>query len=506
MSKESAAKVRLDYKGKMILAPMVRIGTLPTRLLALEYGADIVYTEEIIDWRLLRSRRVENRLLDTVDYVDMTDDTLVLRFARAERGHVVLQIGTSDPDRAVKVAKMVQDDVDGIDVNMGCPKAFSLKGGMGAALLTQPQKVEKILCSLVKAVDIPVTCKIRILSNLQDTLNLVDVIQQTGVAALAVHGRTKEERPNNKNHVDVIQKVVEHASIPVIANGGSANNREGQENTFEGIQQFWKTTGASSVMVARAAEWNISVFSDKGKQGIYEIVGQYLDYAIKYDQPYIVSKYSIQQILGGDQETVIGKQFLSASTMHEMCLVFGKGEAFKKKQEWLRTESERLGIGSYGNTQLTRVRRDVTVAPRKRKLSEVYCSDDISGVNEVTEMFCPFVRGHYPTHLDIPKTKLLMWCRKHHKGQECYENAPLYHSWQKDKMFRSVVVSHGQAFSSESWEKSKKWAEQAAAIVALHCLGVKAVKLDEGASTDSGIVYVNDDGGLDKIPMNQTSQ
>merc|ERR1711953_965104 len=74
-----AKSKKLDYVGKMILAPMVKIGTLPTRLLALDYGADLVYTEEIIDYRLLRSKRVANAKLETIDYIDKTDDTLVLR-------------------------------------------------------------------------------------------------------------------------------------------------------------------------------------------------------------------------------------------------------------------------------------------------------------------------------------------------------------------------------------------------------------------------------------------
>ena len=71
--KESEAKnmrPRLNYENKMIMAPMVKIGTTPARLVALEYGADIVYTEEIIDWRLLRSTRVENPVLNTIDYID----------------------------------------------------------------------------------------------------------------------------------------------------------------------------------------------------------------------------------------------------------------------------------------------------------------------------------------------------------------------------------------------------------------------------------------------------
>ena len=78
---------KINYIGKMILAPMVKIGTLPTRLLAIDYGADLVYTEEIIDWRLLRSKRIENDQLETVDYIDQTDDTLVLRIApKKEKG------------------------------------------------------------------------------------------------------------------------------------------------------------------------------------------------------------------------------------------------------------------------------------------------------------------------------------------------------------------------------------------------------------------------------------
>ena len=61
---------RLDYRNKMIMAPMVKIGTTPSRLVALDYGADILYTEEIIDWRLIRSKRIENPVLNTIDYID----------------------------------------------------------------------------------------------------------------------------------------------------------------------------------------------------------------------------------------------------------------------------------------------------------------------------------------------------------------------------------------------------------------------------------------------------
>ena len=100
---------------------------------------------------------------------------------------------------------------------MGCPKDFSIKGGMGAALLRQPEKIQEILATLVQNVKIPVTCKIRILDSLEETLNLCKMIQNCGVSALAVHGRRKEERSHQNNHDDYIRAISKELKIPVIA-------------------------------------------------------------------------------------------------------------------------------------------------------------------------------------------------------------------------------------------------------------------------------------------------
>jgi tRNA-dihydrouridine synthase 2 len=107
--------------------------------------------------------------------------------------------------------------VAGIDINMGCPKEFSVKGGMGSALLTQPEKAQKILRTLVQGVKIPVTCKIRILPDLESTVELCKKLASCGIAAIAVHGRTKEERPRHANHNDFIRAVAQSVNIPVIA-------------------------------------------------------------------------------------------------------------------------------------------------------------------------------------------------------------------------------------------------------------------------------------------------
>lgn len=116
----------LDYAQKLILAPMVRVGSLPMRLLALRYGADIVYSPEIVDKKLLRSSRRLNPILGTIDYIDNNGGGLVLRIHPSEQSKLVLQLGSSDPQLAVEAAKKVMNDVSGIDLNCGCPKSFSI--------------------------------------------------------------------------------------------------------------------------------------------------------------------------------------------------------------------------------------------------------------------------------------------------------------------------------------------------------------------------------------------
>lgn len=190
----------LDYRNKLILAPMVRVGTLPMRLLALEYGADLVYSEEIIDWKMMKCYRKENPVLETVDFVDPLDSSVIFRTCSLEKGKVILQIGTASAERALKVAKLVEKDVAGIDINMGCPKEFSVKGGMGAALAANMKNAKNILTTLVNSLSIPVTCKIRIRKTTEETIAHVKELESTGIAAIAIHGRTRDERPQHRPH------------------------------------------------------------------------------------------------------------------------------------------------------------------------------------------------------------------------------------------------------------------------------------------------------------------
>ncbi|XP_053203485.1 tRNA-dihydrouridine(20) synthase [NAD(P)+]-like [Panonychus citri] len=306
-------KIFNNYCDKIILAPMVRINTLPMRLLALDYGADLVYSEEIIDHKLIKCKRIVNDALGTIDYLD-AEDKVAFRTCDIERDKVIVQIGTADPERALKAAKLVEQDVSGIDINMGCPKGFSIKGGMGAALLKKPETVYQILTTLTSNLSIPVTCKIRCLSSLENTLELVKIIQSTGVSAIGVHGRTKDERPQHKNRNDFIREISRYLSIPVIANGGS-----GDIKCYDDIEVFRRQTEASSVMLARAPESNCSIFRKDGLLSMDEVISDYLKYSIEYDTNINAVKYGVQHMMGSYQATPRGKACLRSISVREIC-------------------------------------------------------------------------------------------------------------------------------------------------------------------------------------------
>lgn len=109
------------------------------------------------------------------------------------------------------------NDVAGIDINMGCPKQFSIKGGMGVALLNNMEKACKILNAVISAVNIPVTCKIRVTTEIEKTVDICRKLESTGIAAIAVHGRTKDERPRHANRNYLLKILSSQLQIPVIA-------------------------------------------------------------------------------------------------------------------------------------------------------------------------------------------------------------------------------------------------------------------------------------------------
>lgn len=292
------------YANKIILAPMIRENSLPFRLLCLKLGADIVYSEEIIDHALSICERIENKQLNTVDFVNKAG-RVIFRTCPEEKEKLVVQLGSNKPERALFTAKLISNDVMGVDFNFGCPKSFSLKGGMGAAMLSKPDDIKELLTTCVQNLNIPVTCKIRVLPSLEKTLELVKMIESCGVAALAVHGRTKDQRSDCECQVNYIKAIRDCLSIPVIANGGSNCIK-----TYDDILRFKELTGASSVMIARAAMKNPSIFSeDRLLKPIETIIPEFLKLAVKYENYLPNTRYAIQAMMS---TSVYGNGFLNS--------------------------------------------------------------------------------------------------------------------------------------------------------------------------------------------------
>ncbi|KAF5273555.1 hypothetical protein FQR65_LT04553 [Abscondita terminalis] len=443
----------LTYNDKVILAPMVRVGTLPMRLLALDYGADIVYSEELIDWKFLRTVRRVNDVLGTVDFIDRSDGSVVFRTCDKEKDKVVVQLGTCDPQRALQVAKLIENDIAGIDINMGCPKEFSLKGGMGAALLKQPDKAKAILSTLVQNIKIPITCKIRVLPSVDDTINLVTELASTGISAIGVHGRTKDERPQHPNRNETIKKIAESINIPVIANGGS---REIEK--YSDIFKFKEDCGCSSVMLARVAQGNCSIFRPKGLKPLDNVIIDYLKYAVDCDNAPSNTKYCVQNMLKELQETPKGKKFLECQTLEQICALWDLGDYCRKK------ELEYQAKGNLGRRQVT---PDMfNPSPKRLKKDDVF------------ELRCAFIRASYVQDADLPKTKLISWCNKNKY------KSPTYETVHEDKLFKSVLTLNGKRYSSTFWEKNKRFAEQGAALVCLCSLGL----VDVGSLIEKGSI------------------
>lgn len=178
-----------------------------------------------------------------------------------EKPHLIFQLGSADPELAVQAAKVVQQDISGIDLNCGCPKPFSTHAGMGAALLTNPDLLCSILTALRAAMppEITVTAKIRLLPNQEDTLKLVERIVNTGISALTVHCRTRNMRDKNPAVIERLREIVDFVDK---MGKGIAVTENGDCEGWEDSKRVRKVTGASSVMIARGAESNPSCFSE----------------------------------------------------------------------------------------------------------------------------------------------------------------------------------------------------------------------------------------------------
>lgn len=308
----------IDYTNKVCLAPMVRSGELPIRLLSLKYDCDLVWSPELIDKKLISTTRVENTKLGTIDYIAKNNhqqnnsnnkkqsnyESVVFRKHPDESGKLILQLGTSDPDLAVEAAAKVINDVDGIDLNCGCPKSFSTHSGMGAELLKTPDLLCSILHNLVTKIgkpnNKPISCKIRLLPNYEASYNLVkQICSTTGISNLTIHCRTPIMRNRQDpiwNYLPKLIPLIESYGISVVLNGNFQSRLD-----LETVQQGL-SNDRLSIMIAEAAEANPSVFArlSKGNSVIqqHQLINEVYEVGLKYHL-YSGTKFMIMNMIPG---------------------------------------------------------------------------------------------------------------------------------------------------------------------------------------------------------------
>lgn len=222
----------MDFRGRVLLAPLTKGGNLPFRRLCLAHGCKTTMGEMAYAYQVVRRSKSE----------------LALLRKHAEETCFGAQIAASRPADAIAAGlAAVERGASWVDLNCGCPIHDIVRRGMGAVLLQRPAHLGKLVAEMVKAIPVPVTVKIRLgwSEDDQNASETAKAIEEAGAAAVCVHGRTREQRYSRAADWDAIARIASERTIPVIGNGDLL--------TWYETHERWQASGVASVMIGRGA-------------------------------------------------------------------------------------------------------------------------------------------------------------------------------------------------------------------------------------------------------------
>lgn len=231
----------VQIENPFVLAPMAGVTDLPFRTLCKEQGAGLICME-MISAKAISFRNKNTFSLMEIDPCEHP---------------VSMQLFGSEPELMAEVAKSIEDrEFDILDINMGCPVPKVVNNGEGSALLKSPDLIEQIVKSVSSAIRKPVTVKVRIgFENAPvDIVEIAKRVENAGAAAIAVHGRTRQQYYSGTADWETIRKVKEAVTIPVIGNGDVDSPLK--------AEALLKETGCDAVMIGRAVRGNPWLFRE----------------------------------------------------------------------------------------------------------------------------------------------------------------------------------------------------------------------------------------------------
>lgn len=230
----------VKVEGNLFLGPMAGVTDLPFRVLCKEQGADLIYTEMVSAKGIMYNNK----------------NTEILLEVEEKERPVSIQLFGADPKIMSEMAKKIEPrNFDIVDINMGCPVPKVVNNGEGSALMKNPKLVGEIVSAMSHILEKPVTVKIRkgFGADEANATEIAKIAEENGAAAVAVHGRTREQYYSGQADWDIIRKVKEAVSIPVIGNGDIFSP--------EDAKRMLEETGCDGIMLARGVRGNPWLFA-----------------------------------------------------------------------------------------------------------------------------------------------------------------------------------------------------------------------------------------------------